>query len=120
MMLWLTIATIVIAVAGALVALVDTVRGRAVGDAEMAVAALTTLALLVMVVSAVIGSLSEPAPPGSMPEFWAYLITACLMPAGAAGWGLIERSRYANAVLAIALLAVAIMVWRMHVVWFAL
>lgn len=40
-----------------------------------------------------------------------------LLPVGAVLWALMERSRWSTVILGVAALAIAIMVWRMHVIW---
>jgi hypothetical protein len=40
-----------------------------------------------------------------------------LLPIGAVLWALMERSRWSTVILGVAAFAVAIMVWRMHVIW---
>jgi hypothetical protein len=46
-----------------------------------------------------------------------YLVSAVLLPIGAVLWALLERSRWRTVILGVAALAVAVMVWRMHVIW---
>ena len=55
---------------------------------------------------------------GDVVEFWAYLLTAVLLPPAASVWGLIERSRWSTLVLALVGFSVAVMVYRMHHIWF--
>lgn len=50
-------------------------------------------------------------------EFWTYLIGAMLLPIGAIMWVFIDRTKWSTVVLGGAALAVAIMVWRMQVIW---
>jgi hypothetical protein len=51
-------------------------------------------------------------------EFFAYLLVALLVPAGAAFWALIERTRWSTFVLGVGSLTVAIMLVRMQQIWF--
>lgn len=51
-------------------------------------------------------------------EFYAYLITALLVPLGAVLWALLDRAnRWSSVVLGVAALTVAIMLVRMHQIW---
>lgn len=50
-------------------------------------------------------------------EFFAYLITALLVPVGAVLWALLERSKWSTVVLGVAALTVAVMLVRMHQIW---
>jgi hypothetical protein len=50
-------------------------------------------------------------------EYFAYLITALLVPVGAVLWALLERSKWSTVVLGVAALAVAVMLVRMHQIW---
>jgi hypothetical protein len=51
-------------------------------------------------------------------EFFAYLLVALIVPLGAAFWALIERTRWSTFVLGVGSLTVAIMLVRMHQIWF--
>ena len=50
-------------------------------------------------------------------EFWVYLVSAALLPPAGVAWALLERSRWSTVIMGIAALAVAVMVWRMQVIW---
>jgi hypothetical protein len=50
-------------------------------------------------------------------EFWAYLITAVLIPVAAVFWALLERSKWSTVVLGVAALSIAVMLVRMHQIW---
>ena len=75
------------------------------------------LLLIAQVVIAVVAPLVGNAPAGSPIEFWAYLIGALLIPPLAVFWALVERSRWSTVIMGIAALSVAVMVWRMNVIW---
>ncbi len=47
-----------------------------------------------------------------------YLVSAALLPPASAIWGLVERNRWSTVVIGVALLAVAVMVYRMGQIWF--
>ena len=67
--------------------------------------------------AAIAAPLTGNPPTGDLLEYWVYLVSAVLLPIGAVLWALMERSRWSTVILGVAALAVAIMVWRMHVIW---
>lgn len=50
-------------------------------------------------------------------EFFAYLIVALMIPAGAAIWALVERTRWSTMVLGVSAATAAIMLSRMQQIW---
>lgn len=117
MILWLTIAQIVIAVAAGLFCVSLGLAGRRPSDFSVGALALVELLLIVQVVVAVVAPLVGNPPTGDLLEYWVYLVSAVLLPVGAVLWALMERSRWSTVILGVAALAVAIMIWRMHVIW---
>ena len=79
--------------------------------------ALVELLLVVQVVAAIVGPLAGNPPTGDLLEYWVYLVSAVLLPVGAVLWALMERSRWSTVILGVAALAVAVMIWRMQVIW---
>ena len=75
------------------------------------------LLLIAQVVVAIVAPLAGNPPTGSLLEYWVYLVSAVLLPPGAVLWALVERSRWSTVIMGIAALAVAVMVWRMEVIW---
>ena len=69
-----------------------------------------------IVVASVAPFVGNP-PSGSLLEFWVYLVSAALLPFAAVAWALLERSRWSTVIMGIAALSIAVMVWRMHVIW---
>lgn len=117
MILWFTIVTLVVAVAGGLVGVVLGLAGRRPGDVTVGALALLELLLLAQIVIAVVAPLAGNPPTGSLLEFWVYLVSAALLPPAGVAWALTERSRWSTVIMGIAALAVAVMVWRMQVIW---
>jgi len=115
--LWFTYVQVVVCVVVGLVAVVAGLAGRRPGDVTVGGMALILLLLLAQVVVAVIQPLTGNPPVGSALEFWVYLVSAVLLPPAAVFWALIERSRWSTVIMGIAALAVAVMVWRMQVIW---
>ncbi|MDF2046867.1 hypothetical protein P2P98_11930 [Microbacterium sp. Kw_RZR3] len=117
MILWFTLAQVGIAVLAGIVAVVAGLIGRRPGDVTVGSLALIELLLIVQIVVAIVAPFAGNPPSGSLLEFWTYLVSAALVPVAGAAWALIERSRWSTVIMGVAALAVAVMVWRMHVIW---
>ncbi|KTS55663.1 membrane protein [Microbacterium testaceum] len=117
MILWFTLAQVGIAVLAGIVAIVAGLIGRRPGDVTVGSLAIIELLLIVQIVVAIIAPFAGNPPSGSLLEFWTYLVSAALVPVAGAAWALIERSRWSTVIMGVAALAVAVMVWRMHVIW---
>lgn len=117
MIFWFTLIQVALAVVAGLVAVIAGLSGRRPGDVTVGGLALVLLLLLAQVVLAVLSPLWGNVPAGSALEYWVYLVSAVLLPPAAVAWALIERSRWSTVIIGIAALAVAVMVWRMHVIW---
>lgn len=117
MILWFTVVQIVVAVAAAVFCLVLGLVGRRPSDYSVGALALVELLLVVQVIAAIAAPFAGNPPTGDLLEFWVYLVSAVLLPVGAVLWALMERSRWSTVILGVAAVAVAIMVWRMHVIW---
>jgi hypothetical protein len=117
MILWFSLAQVIVAVAAGLLCVVAGLAGRRPSDLTVGALALTELLLIAQVVVAIIAPLVGNAPTGSVLEFWVYLVSAALLPPAAVLWALLERSRWSTVIMGIAALSVAVMVWRMHVIW---
>jgi len=113
---WIGIA---IGLAGGILCIVLGLAGRPPADLTLGATALLELYLVVQVVVAAVAPAAGNAPSGSALEFWVYLVTAVLIPPIAVFWALVERSsRWSTVVLGVACLAVVVMVYRMHQIWF--
>lgn len=117
MILWLTIAQIVIAVAAGIFCLVAGLIGRRPSDFSVGALALVEVLLIVQVIVAIVAPLTGNPSTGDLLEYWVYLVSAVLLPVGAVLWALMERSRWSTVVLGVAALAIAVMLWRMQVIW---
>jgi len=117
MILWFTYLEVAVAVAAGLLCLVLGLIGRRPSDWTVGALALVELLLVVQVVIAIVSPLAGNPPTGSLLEFWVYLVSAVLLPPLAVGWALLERSRWSTVIMGVAALAIAIMVWRMQVIW---
>jgi len=92
--------------------------GRKPDDISLGAVVLVEALLIAQIVIAVISPAFGNLPTGSGLEFWVYLITAAVVPPLAVLWGLIERNRWSTVVLGVGALAVAVMLYRMHQIWF--
>ncbi|MDW4573167.1 hypothetical protein R8Z57_10340 [Microbacterium sp. M3] len=117
MILWFTIAQVVVAVAAGLFCVIAGLAGRRPSDWTVGSLALVELLLLVQVVIAIVAPFAGNPPSGSLLEFWVYLVSAVLLPFAAVAWALLERSRWSTVIMGIAALSIAVMVWRMQVIW---
>lgn len=117
MILWFTLAQVAVAVVAGLVCVIAGLSGRRPGDVTVGSLALVLLLLVAQVALAILAPLWGNVPVGSALEYWVYLVSAVLLPPAAVAWALIERSRWSTVIMGIAALAVAVMVWRMHVIW---
>ncbi len=115
---WFTTAQVAVAVAAGLLCLVLGLAGRTPNDLVLAATALVELLLIVQVVIALVAPATGNTPTGSLLEFWIYLVSAVLLPPAAAFWALVDRSKWSTVILGVASLAVAVMVYRMGVIWF--
>lgn len=117
MILWLTIVQIVVAVAAGVFCLTAGFVGRRPSDFSVGALALVEALLVVQIVVAIVAPLTGNPPTGDLLEYWVYLVSAALLPIGAVLWALMERSRWSTVILGVAALAIAIMLWRMQVIW---
>lgn len=117
MILWFTIVQVAVAVVAGLLCLGLGLAGRRPSDLAVGSLALVELLLIAQVVVAIVAPLVGNPPTGSLLELWVYLVSAVLLPPAAVVWALIERSRWSTVIMGVAALAVAVMVWRMHVIW---
>jgi hypothetical protein len=117
MILWFTVAQIAVASTAGVVAVVAGLVGRRPGDVTVGGLLLVEVLLLAQIVVALVAPAVGNAPTGSILEYWVYLVSAFLLPLAGIAWALIERSRWSTVIMGVAALSVAIMVWRMHVIW---
>jgi hypothetical protein len=114
---WFTIAQVAIACGAGALAVVAGLIGRRPGDVTVGGLALVEVLLIAQIVTAIIAPLAGNPPTGSLLEYWVYLVSAALLPPVAVAWALVERGRWSTVVLGVAALSVAVMVWRMHMIW---
>jgi len=117
MILWFTIVTVAVATIGGVLCVVLGLAGRRPSDLTVGAVAVLEVLLIAQVVIAVVAPLAGNPPTGSLLEYWVYLVSAVLLPPAGVVWALLERSRWSTVIMGIAALAVAVMVWRMQVIW---
>lgn len=115
---WFTILQVGIAVVAGLLCLLLGLLGRRPSDVSVGAAAIVELLLIVQLAVAIVSPLVGNRPSGSLLEYYIYLISALLLPLAAGFWALIERSRWSTVILGVACLSIAVMVYRMHQIWF--
>lgn len=115
---WFSYVQIGVAVLAGVLGLGLGLAGRVPNDLVVAATALVELLLLAQIVVALVAPAVGNTPTGSALEFWVYLVSAALVPPAAVFWALLDRSRWSTVILGVACLAVAVMVYRMSVIWF--
>ena len=109
--------TIIVAgLALAAYALLTTARNRRMGVGLLAALAILEILLLVEV-GVIVARLAGGQRPSGLATLVGYLIAMPLVPAAAAFWGLLERSRWGPAVIAVAGLVAPVLMVRLHQIW---
>ena len=114
---WFTWFQLMVAVLGGVLCIALGLAGRKPTDLTMGATALVELLLVVQLIVAIVAPLAGNSPSGSLLEFYVYLISAILLPLAAGVWALIERSRWSTVILGVVCLSVAVMLYRMLVIW---
>lgn len=117
MILWFTLAVVGVATVAGVLCIILGLSGRRPSDLSVGSLALIELLLIAQVVTAIISPVVGNPPTGSLLEYWVYLVSAVLLVFGGVAWALLERSRWSTVIMGIVALSVAVMVWRMHVIW---
>ena len=115
---WFTTIAIIVSVVAGLVALVLGGIGRKPDDYSVLSTAAVALVLIAQIVIGIVAPFTGNQPTGDLVEWWIYLGTALVLPLAAIGWALVDRTRWATVVMGVASLAVAVMLYRMHQIWF--
>jgi hypothetical protein len=114
---WFTYAQVAIALAAGLLCLVAGFAGRTPNDLTMGAIAFVTVLLFAQVVVSAVAPAVGNHPHGSLLEYWMYQVAIIVLPLLAMVWALIERGRWSVVVLGVSGLAVAVMLYRMLVIW---
>ena len=97
-------------------ALVMTARNRRM-DVPLLTAVGVVEILLLVEAGIVVARLAGGERPAGLATLIGYLIAMPFVPVAAAVWGLMERSRWGPAVIAVAGLVVAVLMVRLHQIW---
>jgi hypothetical protein len=97
-------------------ALLLTARNRRMGISLLAVLGVLEILLLVQV-GIIVARLASGEHPAGLATLIGYLIAMPFVPVAAAIWGLLERSRWGPAVIAVAGLVAAVLMVRLHQIW---
>jgi hypothetical protein len=109
--------TIIVAgLALAAYALLMTALNRRMGIGLLAALGILEILLLVLV-GLIVAKLAGGGRPASLATLIGYLIAMPLVPVAAGFWGLLERSRWGSAVVAVAGLIAAVLMVRLHEIW---
>ena len=73
--------------------------------------------LLLVEVGIIVARLAGGTHPASLATLIGYLIAMPLVPVAAGVWGLLERTRWGPAVIAVAGLVAAVLMVRLHQIW---
>lgn len=114
---WFTVAQIAVAVVAGVLCLVVGAIGRKPSDLTVLPTALVEVLLVLQLVIAIVAPAVGNPPSGSLIEFYAYLLSGLVIPPLAIFWALVERTRWSTIILGASCLAIAIMVYRMDVIW---
>ena len=112
-----TVAQIVVAVVAGVLCLVVGAIGRKPSDLTVLPTALVEVLLVVQLVIAIVAPAVGNPPSGNLVEYYAYLLSGLVIPPLAVFWALVERTRWSTIILGASCLAIAIMVYRMDVIW---
>ena len=97
-------------------ALLMTIRNRRMDVGLLA--ALGVLEILLLVEDGlVVAKLASGPHPAGLATLIGYLIAMPIVPVAAAFWGLLERSRWGSAVVAVAGLVAPVLMVRLHQIW---
>jgi len=115
---WFTTIAITVSLIAGLTALVLGGIGRKPDDFSVLPTAAVAIVLLAQIVIGIVAPLVGNQPTGDIIEWWIYLVVALVLPVAAIAWALVDRVRWATVVMGVASLAVAVMLYRMHQIWF--
>ncbi|WP_368499563.1 hypothetical protein [Herbiconiux sp. A18JL235] len=115
---WFSYTQVAVAVVAGLLCVVLGLIGKVPNDLTMGATALVEVLLVVQLVMSLVAPAFGNTPTGDPLEFWVYLVSAVLLPLAGGFWALIDRTRWSTVVLGAVCLAVAVMVYRMNVIWF--
>lgn len=117
MITWFAALVIVVGVAAAVICLVQALRKQPPNDYTLGATLLGALLLAAQIVISIVAPMTGNHAAGDPLEFRMYLVVAFMLPLSGVFWALVDRSRWANLVLVVVNLSVAVMTYRMLVIW---
>ena len=111
---------LVVAVLAGLFAVVVGFVGWKPNDFTVGSLALIELLLVAQGVISLVLPLTGSPPVGNALEFGVYAVSVLLVPPAAIVWALVDRTKWSTVVLGAGAFTVAVMVYRMYQIWFAL
>lgn len=101
-----------------LICLVQFLRGREPDDFSQGSVLVLEAFLVVYLIGSIVMQIVTDGPGGSAVEYYGYLLTAMLIPAGTFIWSLSERTRWSTLMLAVTGPILVVMVQRMNMLWY--
>lgn len=114
---WFTWVQVFIAAAAGLLCIMLGLAKQAPNDYSLGAVVLVEVLLIAQLVVAIVAPAFGNLPTGSPLEFYTYLVSAIILLPVAGVWGLVERTKWSTVILGVAVLAAAIMLYRMHFIW---
>lgn len=111
---------LVVAVLAGLFTVVVGFVGWKPNDYTVGSLALIELLLVAQGVISLVLPLTGSPPVGNALEFGVYAVSVLLVPPAAIVWALVDRTKWSTVVLGAGAFTVAVMVYRMYQIWFAL
>ncbi|WP_160666759.1 hypothetical protein [Pseudarthrobacter sp. ATCC 49987] len=109
---------LVVGLVSSVICLIAGILKKAPNDTTILSVAAVELSLLVYLVGSIVRVAGGEQIAGEPWEFWGYLLTALLLPVGAVYWGILERTRWSNFVLAAVGVTAMVMAARMNQIWY--
>jgi hypothetical protein len=117
---WFMWVQLVLAVVVGLFAVVVGFVGWKPNDYTVGSLVLVELLLVAQLVIALVAPAVGNPSQGNVLEFWVYAVSVLLVPPATIVWALVDRTRWSTVVLGAGAFTVAVMVYRMYQIWFAL
>ena len=73
--------------------------------------------LLLVQVGIIVAKLADGGHPADLPTLIGYLCATPIIPVAAGFWGMVDRSRWGPAVIAVAGIVAAVLMVRLHQIW---
>ena len=118
MIAWFAWLQVALAGIAALVAFGFAIARKTPNDYTLGSSLLVGVLLVVQIVVSIVAPFVGNSPTGDLLEYWMYLITAVSMVPSALIWSIVERSVVSNVILGVVAGSIAVMVARMHQIWF--